>query len=94
MININCLNKIEEGVYEVCIIDERLKEMKYGRLYKYDYKSKKIKSSSQEDSIALYAFAILNSDKDIFKLLDEAIKNYKDTNLSEKEIANLFKNII
>ena len=87
-VKINYVYKKDENIYEICVICEKLNSLKYGGMYLYDYKNKRIKVEREN---AVYGIKMLiHKGIDLMNIFDETVENYKEETVSEDKMKNLF----
>lgn len=92
MLKIDYVEKQKDDNYLICIRDEEVKELKYGRAYLYDSKNDLIKMKTEEDKAVLMASLMLNP-IDLIDMINGKITSNRTFDLSMIETINTFKNM-
>lgn len=92
MLKIDYIEKQKDDNYLICIRDEEVEELKYGRAYLYDSKNDLIKMKTEEDKAVLMASLMLNP-IDLIDMINSKITSNRTFDLSMIETINTFKNM-
>lgn len=92
MLKIDYVEKQKDDNYLICIRDEEVEELKYGRAYLYDSKNDLIKMKTEEDKAVLMASLMLNP-IDLIDMINGKITSNRTFNLSMIGTINTFKNM-